>query len=115
MKSRDLDDRQEQTQDCLSSRAPRSMTFVRCLKGRRRKKNQRINYRFVLPPPPPLRFRPSAFPFPFHPSFLPSFTGQEYLNTMPARRDRHRLFATTLLREGHVEGVKVNDKAEKFL
>lgn len=115
MKSRDLDDRQEQTQDYLSSRAPRSMTFIRCLKGRRRKKNQRINYRFVLPPPPPLRFRPSAFPFPFHPSFLPSFTGQEYLNTMPARRDRHRLFATTLLREGHVEGVKVNDKAENFL
>lgn len=44
----------------------------------------------------PLRFRPSAFPFPFHPSFLLSFTGQEYLNTMPPRRDRHCLFATTL-------------------
>lgn len=70
MKSRDLDDRQEQTQDCLSSRAPRSMTFVRCLKGRRRKKNQRINYRFVLPPPP---LSVSVPPLSLFPSTLPSF------------------------------------------
>lgn len=71
MKSRDLDDRQEQTQDCLSFRAPRSMTFVRCLKGRRRRKKpkDKLSLRPSSPPPP---FPSLRFPFSL-PPFLPSF------------------------------------------
>lgn len=79
---------------------------------RKKKRKGWVNYRLVLPlsvsvSPPP------AFPFPF----LPSFTGQEYLNTMQARRDRH-FSSTTLLREEHVEiggRIKVNDGPARIL